>query len=380
MRYPFLDLRAVHESILDELLTEAADVIASGRYLHGPNVEAFEQALVRQAGLDRGRAVACSNGLDALRLIFRAYMELGRLAKGDKVMVAANAYIACVLPLTELGLVPVLVEPDIRTFNLDWRAVEREWTPEVKAILAVHLYGTPCWNGEAVRRLADKGVLIVEDNAQAIGARADTGTALSPSNADACTGGLGHAAAYSFYPTKNIGALGDAGAVVTDDAVLAATIRALANYGADRRYHNLYCGWNCRMDELQAALLNVQLRHLDTICRERRLAALTYNVAINNPLVTKPELFPALCQVWHQYVVQVDDRRRFIEHLTAHGVGHDIHYAVPPHRQPCYAGKLVHGPLPITERLADRVVSLPIARVSKEDAAAISEIVNAYAP
>lgn len=380
MKYPFLDLRAVQRPILEELQKAAAGVIASGRYLHGPNVDALERELAQRAGLRHGYGVACSNGLDALRLIFRGYMEMGRLAPGDKVMVAANAYIACILPLTETGLIPVLTEPDTRTFNLDWHAAEAAWTPDVKAVLAVHLYGTPCWDGAVARRLADKGVLIIEDNAQAIGARAQAGTALNDDNTQAATGGLAHVAAYSFYPTKNIGALGDAGAVVTPDHELAATIRALANYGADRRYHNIYRGWNCRMDELQAALLRAKIRHLDAIGRVRTQRADIYDRRIHNEFIVKPEKFPDMKQVWHQYVVQVDDRSRFIEYLTANGVGHDIHYAVPPHRQPCYAGMLSHGPLPVTERLADRVVSLPIAHHNAEATAGIADIVNAYRP
>lgn len=380
MKYPFLDLRAVQRPILEELQTAAAEVIASGRYLHGSNVSSLERELADRAGLEQGYGVACSNGLDALRLIFRGYMEMGRLATGDKVMVAANAYIACVLPITELGLKPVLIEPDTRTFNLDWKVAEAAWTPDVKAVLAVHLYGTPCWNGDVARRLADKGVLIIEDNAQAIGAQAQAGSSLNPENTQAATGGLAHVAAYSFYPTKNIGALGDAGAVVTPDPELASTIRTLANYGADKRYHNIYCGWNCRMDELQAALLRVKLRHLDAINMVRGMRAKIYDKGICNQHIIKPEILPNMKQTWHQYVVQVDDRARFTEYLTANGVGYDIHYAVPPHCQPCYAEKLAHDSLPVTERLAGRVVSLPIAHHKADATAEIAEIVNAYAP
>ncbi len=380
MKYPFLDLRAVQRPILEELQTAAVEVIASGRYLHGSNVSSLERELADRAGLAHGYGVACSNGLDALRLIFRGYMEMGRLAPGDKVMVAANAYIACVLPITEFGLQPVLIEPDTRTFNLDWKAADAAWIPDVKAVLAVHLYGTPCWDGDVARRLADKGVLIIEDNAQAIGARAQAGSALNTENTQAATGGLAHVAAYSFYPTKNIGAMGDAGAVVTPDAELAAVIRALANYGADKRYHNIYCGWNCRMDELQAALLRVKLRHLDAINMVREMRAKIYDKGICNQHIIKPEILPDMKQTWHQYVVQVDDRTRFTEYLTANGVGYDIHYAVPPHCQPCYAGKLAHDSLPVTERLAGRVVSLPIAHHKADATAEIAEIVNAYAP
>lgn len=380
MKYPFLDLQAVHAPLLDELQTAAAEVIASGRYLHGTHVCELEKDLVCKSGLTQGYGVACSNGLDALRLIFRGYMELGRLVPGDKVMVAANAYIACVLPLTEMGLVPVLIEPDIRTMNLDWQAVEAALTPDVKAVLAVHLYGTPCWDGIVARRLADKGLLIIEDNAQAIGAQAPGGSALNADNRQAMTGGLAHAAAFSFYPTKNIGALGDAGCVVTADRELSDTVRALADYGADRRYHNVYCGWNCRMDELQAALLRVKLKHLDGISRCRARRAAVYNEHIDNPAIIKPVVFPDMKQVWHQYVIQVDDRSRFLAYLTERGVGHDIHYAVPPHLQPCYADSLPHGPLPLTERLADSVVSLPIAHFNEETTAEVADIVNAYTP
>lgn len=372
---PFLDLRKANACFEEESLAAASRVVHSGRYLHGSETEAFEQELA--TACDAAYAIGTSNGLDAIRLIFRAYMELGKLRKGDGVIVQANTYIASVLPLTELGLRPVLVDMEPGSMNLDWSraASVADADRGVKAILAVHLYGNPCWHPELTPELIEKGLLIVEDNAQAIGATVSTH---SPLTGARNTGALGHAAAFSFYPTKNVGALGDAGAVTTSDRRLASVVRALANYGSDRRYHNIYQGWNCRLDEMQAALLRIRLRHLPELGRERRQKAMLYHTLLCNPSLTPPQWTAG--SVWHQYVVRVaaGERDRFREHMAHNGIGTDIHYATPPHRQPCYGGTLSHASLPVTDLFASECVSLPIASASFADIARVAATANDF--
>lgn len=364
MRYPFLDLRDVTRPDRDAIVEAMTRVVDSGRYIGGEENVAFESELAAATGVNH--AVGTANGLDALRLIFRAAIELGRLSVGDEVIVPANTYIASVLAVTDNALTPVFVEPDERTMNLDWSRVEEALTPRTRAVLTVHLYGRASWDDSVVGRLRQLEIMIVEDNAQAIGARLVDGRT---------TGSLGDAAAFSFYPTKNIGAIGDAGAVTTNDKALADAVRAIANYGSDRRYHNIYCGLNSRLDPLQAAILRIKLRGLEQECSRRRELARTYSTHINRPEVLLPD--DALtAAVWHQYVIRVDRRDDFRRALAAEGVGTDIHYAVPPYRQPCYRcySSLV---LPVTDSLADTVVSLPVSpSTSVSDVEAISEIIN----
>ena len=362
---PFLDLRASTSPLREELIEAVAGVIDSGRFLHGPATAAFEKELAESCS---GRyAVAVSNGLDALRLTLRAWVQMGLMKWGDEVLVAANTYIASVLAITDAGLTPVLIEPDEQSFNIDPGRIEGAITPRTRAIMEVHLYGLSCRHSE-IREIARRhNLLIIEDNAQAIGA----------TEQGVRTGAMGDAAAFSFYPTKNIGALGDAGAVTTDSEELAETVKALANYGSDRRYHNIYQGFNCRMDELQAAMLREKLRHLDEETAARNEAAAAYTAHIENPLVKLPEVPQGRTHVWHQYVVRVEERERFRKFLADRGVPTDIHYAVPPHLQPCYAGAFP-GPYPLTERLANEVVSLPIANLSPSLAKDISLIINQF--
>lgn len=258
--------------------------------------------------------------------------------------------------------------------NLNSHLLEGLITERTRAIMPVHLYGTPCWDNELMNIARQHNLLIVEDNAQAIGAVSNT----AGLNGTFTTGGLGDAAGISFYPTKNLGALGDGGAVVTNDDTLAATVRALANYGSDRRYHNIYQGYNCRLDEIQAAMLRVKLRHLQHENDTRAAVAQAYCDSIQNPRVTPPHIFDDIKQTWHQFVVRVEGRDAFRAFLEEQGIGTDIHYATPPHRQPCYQG-LEHVPLPVTERLADSIVSLPIAHpITPDDARAIAEVINRY--
>ncbi len=367
MRYPFLNLATVNIPYIEEIRLAAQRVVESGYYIGGPEVARFEQMLAQATGTRY--AVGTSNGLDALRLIFRAYKELGRLKDGDEIIVPANTYIASILSVTDCGLTPIFVEPDARTLNLDTSLLEAAITPRTRAILTVHLYGRACYDAQ-MQAVADKyGLLIVEDNAQAIGAVAFDGRT---------TGALGNAAAFSFYPTKNLGAMGDAGAVTTNDPLLADAVRALANYGCDRKYHNIYEGLNCRFDPMQAAILAVKLPHLSRENQHRARLAFIYESEIYNPLIIKPLYSEKGDMVWHQYIVQTDRRERFREYLTANGVGTDVHYATPPHLQPCYE-RYASLSLPITETIARTVVSLPISTcTSEEDAREIASIINRF--
>jgi len=373
-RYPFLNLGPVNAPYMDEMAAAMERIVRGGWYIGGPEVEALEENLKGVTGA--AYAVGVSNGLDALRLILRAYIELGEMQPGDEVIVPGNTFIASVLAVSDAGLTPVLIDPDEFTSNLDSSLVERVITQRTRAVLPVHLYGRVCWD-ERLKEVAQANSLkIIEDNAQAIGARSGV-AGLSGGHV---TGNLGDAAAFSFYPTKNVGALGDAGAVTTSDRRLAQAIRALANYGSDRRYHNIYCGFNCRLDPVQAAVLNVKLRHLNAENKLRRDIAAIYCKEITNPKVRLPEM--ADSHVFHQFVVHVENREAFTRHLDENGVGWDMHYATPPHMQPCYAGlsaKEIPLGLPVTERLAQMCVSLPITRcTSLSDAREIAAIINRF--
>lgn len=370
--YPFLDLATVNAPYLDEIKNVAIDVIASGRYIGGKEVEGLEYDLCQLTGAPY--AVGVSNGLDALRLIFRAYIEMGRLHPGDEVIVPANTYIASVLAVTDSGLKPVFVDPDPATMCLSGDGVALAVSANTKAILPVHLYGRAAWDEKMTEIVCDNGLIVVEDNAQAIGAS----SAYPGLYGKHATGALGDAAAFSFYPTKNIGALGDAGAVTTHDKELAAAVCALRNYGSDRRYHNIYAGLNCRLDPIQAAMLRIKLRHIDNETEHRRKLAHIYSTHLTNPHVSLPLIDTPDLSVWHQYVVRVSDRDAFREYLASQGVQTDIHYATPPHLQPCYS-TYAGLDLPITCRLANEVVSLPISSGTTEtDAIEISEIINSY--
>ncbi len=371
-RYPFLDLALSNAPYMEELKAAACDVIERGRYLHSTQTELLEQEVA--ATCQARHCISVSNGLDALRLILRAYKEMGVLTDGDEVIVQANTYVASVLAVSDNGLVPVLCDPREDTMNLDSSLLEGLITPRTRAIMPVHLYGTPCWDEQLMQVARDHHLLLIEDNAQAIGAI----SAVPGLNGTRATGGLGNAAGISFYPTKNLGALGDGGAVVTNDDTLAAIVRALANYGSDYRYHNIYQGYNCRLDEIQAAMLRVKLRHLDHENDSRNEVAKAYAAHIDNPRVTAPAFFDGMKQIWHQFVVRAQDRDAFRAYLDSNGIGTDIHYATPAHKQPCYQG-LRHIDLPVTERLADEVVSLPIAHpITPDDAIAIADIINRY--
>lgn len=370
--YPFLDLALSNAPLMEELEDAANRVIRSGRYLRGEQTALLEQELAQQCEVKH--CIAVSNGLDALRLILRAYKEMGILHEDEKVIVPANTYVATVLAVSDNALVPCLCEPREDTMNMNSDYIESLLSPTVKAIMPVHLYGTPCWDDKMVKIAKHYNLKIIEDNAQAIGAKANaTGI-----NGTRTTGGLGDAAALSFYPTKNLGAMGDAGAVMTNDDDLAATVRAIANYGSDYRYHNIYLGLNCRIDEIQAAMLLVKLKYLPQETARRQQLARTYEENIDHELVKTPAIFDDMVQVWHQYVVRVKNRDAFRDYLKGHGVATDVHYATPPHLQPCYR-QFKSYKLPITQSLAHEVVSLPIAHpIDVESVKEISQIINNY--
>ena len=374
VKYPFLDLRHANEPYMDELMAATERVIRSGRYIGGKEIDAVEDDLAQLTSTKY--AIGVSNGLDALKLIMRAYVEMGVFERGDEIIVPANTYIASLLAISDAGLVPVPVDVDIRSMNIDSRAAEEAVSPSTKGIMTVHLYGRMAWDTDLMDMAGRHNLKIIEDCAQAIGGRAT----VAGINGTVEAGGLGDAAAFSFYPTKNIGALGDAGAVTTNDRVLADTVRALANYGSDRRYHNIYHGYNCRMDPLQGAMLAVKLRHTADENADRFARALAYHRTIRKDGVITPEMSNAVTDnVWHQYVIRVLDghRDQMRERLLVAGVETDIHYPTPPHLQPCYAGSLRHGPLPVTERLSGEILSLPIGPgTSVKDAAEIAEILN----
>lgn len=373
-KYPFLDLATINAQYADEIKAAVNRVIDSGRYIGGEEVSNLENNL--SSLCNAPYAIGVSNGLDALRLIFRAYIELGFMKLGDEIIVPSNTYIASILAISDNGLVPRLVEPDIATYNLDSNLIEEAITPLTKGILTVHLYGRVAWDMKLVELAHKYNLKIVEDNAQAIGATALC-DGLYGSNV---TGALGDAGAFSFYPTKNIGALGDAGAVVTHDKELAEAIRALRNYGSDYQYHNLYAGLNCRLDPIQAAILNVKLPHLTEETQYRQEIADIYEHEISNNAVIKPLKREANEQVWHQYIVRVANRDKFRKYLSDNGVETAIHYPTPPHKQPCYK-QFAHLHLPIAEKIANEVVSLPITRCTTPvDALEIAQIINQYIP
>ena len=365
--YTFLNLATVNKPFNARIKEALCRVADSGRFIGGHENEEFEQRMAALTGA--ARAIGVSNGLDALRLILRGYIELGRLQPGDEVIVPANTYIASVLAVSDCGLVQVPVEPRRDTMNIDTRRIEAAITTRTRAIMPVHLYGRIATDDRLLELAARHRLLVIEDAAQAIGARDEHGRA---------AGAIGHAAGFSFYPTKNIGALGDAGAITTSDPELAQVVSALRNYGCDYTYHNIYRGLNCRLDPMQAAVINVKLPYTAEVNAYRRRLAAIYNSEINNPLIEKPLFEPDDYCVWHQYVVKTARRDHFRDYLAENGVETLVHYPVPPHLQPCYPG-LAGLSLPLAEQLGRQVLSLPItACTSEQDAYEISAIINQY--
>lgn len=365
----FLDLQEINLQHQQEIEQRLLETFRSGWYLLGEQAKTFEQNLAHFIGAKH--AIGTANGLDALRLIFRAYMELGIMKEGDEILVPANTYIASVLAISDNRLVPVFVEPDENTYNINLDAIEEKITARTKAIMIVHLYGQAVFS-QKLKELAQKHSLkIIEDNAQAIGAKFQ----------GIRTGNLGDAAGFSFYPGKNLGAIGDAGAVTTNDSQLAQTIRAIANYGSNEKYVNIYKGLNSRLDEIQAAVLDVKLKYIDEENTRRQAIARRYITEIQNanlmlPAITQPED----AHVWHLFVVRCSAREALQAHLQAHGVQTLIHYPIPPHQQKAYAE--YNGlTFPITEKIHSEVLSLPISPVmTDEEVTQVISVVNSFSP
>ncbi len=351
----FLDLQKINLQFQQEIEARLLEVFRSGWYLLGDQVKNFEAHLSQYLGSPN--AIGVANGLDALRLIFKAYLELGQLKVGDEVIVPANTYIASILAITDNRLKPVFAEPLIDNYNLDISKIEALITPKTKAIMVVHLYGQVCWS-EHLEALAHKYQLkIIEDNAQAIGAEWK----------GIKSGNLGDAAGFSFYPGKNLGALGDAGAVICKDALLAKTIRALANYGSEEKYVNKYQGLNSRLDEIQAAVLDLKLKYINSDNDKRRQIAEKYIAGISNPKIIVPEL-PADAKehVWHLFVIRTAKRERLQKFLSENSIQTLIHYPVPPFKQKAYK-YYNHLGFPLTEKIHREVLSLPMSPVMEDD-------------
>jgi dTDP-4-amino-4,6-dideoxygalactose transaminase len=361
---PFLNLKEVNAQYRQELIEAATQVIDSGWYVQGEQVNAFEEEFADYCGTKH--CIGVANGLDALILILRAYKELGQLKEGDEVIVPANTYIASILAITENRLKPILVEPNELTYNISPDQIKRAITPNTKAILVVHLYGQLA-EMPAINAIAqERDLLVIEDSAQAHGASINGRKA----------GSWGDASGFSFYPGKNLGALGDAGAVTTNDDKLAQTIRALGNYGSLKKYENLYQGVNSRLDEIQAALLRVKLKHLNAEIQRRQQIAKVYLDGINNPNIQLPHWAAAEQHVFHLFIIRTQQREKLKAYLTENGVQTLVHYPIAPHQQKAYKA-WTNLSFPITEVIHQQVLSLPISPVIKDaDVQTVIQVIN----
>lgn len=362
----FLDLQKVTASHGDEINEAVTQVVNSGWYLQGKENEKFKKNFADYIGTDY--CVGCANGLDALIWIFRAYIEMGVMKPGDEVIVPANTYIASILAISENGLVPVLVEPDIKTYQIDPEKIEAAITPRTKAILIVHLYGQCAYTDKIGELCRKYNLKLVEDNAQAHGCKFKGQR----------TGSIGDAAGHSFYPGKNLGALGDAGAVTTNDEELAKVIRAVANYGSAKKYVFKYTGRNSRLDEIQAAVLDVKLRHLDCDNERRKQVAEMYIKGIANPAVITPVVPDRDAHVFHIFPIRTKKRDELQKYLTENGVQTNIHYPIAPHKQECYKDWNSWS-LPISEQIHSEELSLPISPViTDEEVNEVIRLINAW--
>lgn len=360
----FSDLQKINAQYEQELKIAASRVIDSGWYLMGKELEIFEKNFANFCGTKQALGVA--NGLDALRLIFQAYIEMGVMQKGDEVIVPAHTYIASVLAISDNDLIPVFVEPDTNTYNLDSSKIEVAITNRTKAILTVHLYGQNSITEQMLEICAKNNLKLVEDCAQSHGAIWQ----------GKIMGSIGDAAGHSFYPGKNLGALGDAGAVTTNDETLAKTIAALRNYGSHKKYENLYQGLNSRLDEIQAAFLDVKLKYIQNDIAARRKVANYYLENIKNSEVILPQVNNQEAHVWHLFVIRTSKREELQKYLNDNGVQTLIHYPIPPHKQEAYP-EFNHLSFPITEQLHHEVLSLPISGVmSIEEVEQVVNLIN----
>lgn len=347
----FLNLQLVNSQYADELKQAAIEVIDSGWYLKGEKLQQFEKSLSEYTAT--AHCIGTGNGLDALRIILKAWMELGYLDKGDEIIVPSHTFIASILAITDCGLTPVFVEPSLQTYNLDIIKIEEKITSKTKVIMPVHLYGRVCWSKQLEEVAQKYNLRIIEDNAQAIGAEWH----------EKKTGALGHAAAFSFYPGKNLGALGDAGAITTNDEETANVARSIANYGSVEKYRNDYKGLNSRMDEIQAAFLNIKLKYIDDENKHRRKIAEFYHKNIHHPDIILPGLPEnPLKHVWHIFAVRSLERDRLQKYLFEKEIEALIHYPIPPHKQKAYQ-EWSNLNLPITEKIHREELSLPISPV-----------------
>ncbi|AVV84470.1 DegT/DnrJ/EryC1/StrS family aminotransferase [Shewanella putrefaciens] len=362
----FLDLQAINSQYQQELKDACARVIDSGWYIMGNELAQFEAEFAAYCGTKY--AIGVANGLDALILTIRAWKELGKLKAGDEVIVQANTYIASVLAITENGLVPVLVEPNPTTYNLEPEIVRKAITAKTKLILPVHLYGQISPMQEIMALAKEFNLLVLEDCAQSHGAEINGKRA----------GNWGDAAGFSFYPGKNLGALGDAGAITTNDDELALAIKALRNYGSHQKYENLYQGVNSRLDEIQAAMLRVKLNHLEVETARRQQVAQVYRTGITNPLIILPQVSDELTHVWHLFVVRCEQREALQQFLAAEGIQTLIHYPIPPHKQHAYQ-YMNSQVLPLTELIHQQVLSIPISSVmTDKDVIYVVNVINQF--
>lgn len=373
MNIPFLSLKdvtALHGAEINEAVSR---VVNGGWYLQGEENEKFEKDFSDFVGTKY--TVGCANGLDALIWIFRAYIEMGVMQPGDEVIVPANTYIATILAITENGLVPVLVEPKSNTLEIDDDLIESYITPKTKAIAIVHLYGRIAYTNKIGELCKKYNLKLVEDCAQSHGCKFEDGR---------MTGNLGDAAGFSFYPGKNLGALGDGGAMVTNDEDLAKSVRALANYGSQKKYVFKYAGRNSRLDEMQAAVLDIKLKYLVEDNAHRKEVAHYYYKHINNPLISLPDLLPDEQNAYHLFPIIVCEGKRDALHdyLAENGVGTVCHYPIAPHKQECYSKETWNIPqlfLPITERLADEELSIPIGpTITLEEVGEVVKLINSF--
>lgn len=370
MNISFLDLNSINQQYRDELVAACTRVIDSGWYITGNELKAFEEHFASYCGTKY--AIGVANGLDALILTLRAWKELGKLKDGDEVIVPSNTYIASILAITANNLTPVLVEPNITTYNIDPTKIKEAITAKTKVILPVHLYGQLAEMPEIMQIAKQHNLLVLEDSAQSHGAQIQGKKA----------GSWGDASGFSFYPGKNLGALGDAGAVTTDDAELADMIKALRNYGSHEKYKNLVPGINSRLDEMQAAILDVKLNYLEQETSHRRKIANIYLQGINNPLITLPlddkDAENYTQHVWHLFVVRTEYRQDFQKYLTEYGIQTLIHYPIPPHKQQAYQ-EWNDLSYPIAEKIHNEVISLPMSpTLSIEEARQVVTICNNF--
>jgi dTDP-4-amino-4,6-dideoxygalactose transaminase len=363
---PFLDLKGINTQYRAELIEACTKVIDSGWYVQGNEHQEFEKEFAYYCGAKH--AIGVANGLDALILILRAYKELGIMCDGDEVIVPSNTYIASILAISENNLVPVLVEPDINTYLIDPSKIEEKITLKTKAILSVHLYGQTC-QMDKINEIAKKyNLKVIEDSAQSHGAYFG----------EKRSGNLGCASGFSFYPGKNLGALGDGGAVTTNDDKLAQVIRALGNYGSHKKYENLYKGVNSRLDEIQAAMLRVKLRYLDQEIMKRRDVANLYLKYIDNPKITLPLLGREDNHVWHLFVVRTQNRDKLQKYLSENGIQTLIHYPLAPHKQMAYS-EWSNETYLISEKIHNEVLSLPISPIMELiDVMKIVDVINKF--